>query len=121
MSENLDHTTGGTFATDDLIDQQTANTKFILIQAAAPSTPYDGQVWMCTSSDPPLLKVYDTTNTHWMENHMKQYLNFSQGYKPLSQPVTLHGDLSLQHDSGSSNNVYLYFKANGLFWGVRSQ
>ena len=109
------------FTTDQLTDEATANQKFILVQAASPNVAYDGETWGCTSSDPPLLKTYDATNTRWMEKHMNQYLNITQGYKPLSQPTTLHGDLSLQHDSGSSDNVFLYFKANGLFWGVRSQ
>ena len=109
------------FTSDQLIDEATANQKFVLVQAAAPTTPYDGQVWVCTSSNPPLIKTYDATNTQWAEKHLTRYLNFSQGYKPLSQPVTLHGDLSLQHDSGSSNNAFLYFKANDLWWGVRSK
>jgi len=110
-----------TFTSDQLVDEAIANQKFILIQAAAPAVSYDGQIWACTSSDPPIVKTYDDTNSKWLDHHQRYYRNFSQGYKPLSQPLSINGSLAVHHDSGSSNNVYLYFKANGLFWGVRSQ
>jgi len=106
---------------EDVVDESLANQKTILVQAAAPAVSYEGQTWSCTSSDPPLLKTYDLTNTQWMEHRSRYYLNLSKGYKTQSQPLQLNGGIKLHHDSGSAHNAFLYFKANGLIWGVRSQ
>src|SRR3990167_2016050 len=47
---------------DDLI--AAANQK-VQIASAAPSSPVDGQTWVDSSIDPPLLKVRDATNSIW--------------------------------------------------------
>ena len=123
MSENTNHTTGGTFASDDLIDEQVANTKFVLVQAAAPTAKYDGQMWACTSSDPPLLETYDDTNTQWMQRHINQYQTGTLAYRTLSSPPTLNGALNLCYSTGgatTSGKTLLYFKANGLWWGKQN-
>lgn len=106
---------------EDVADEMLCNQKTVLVQAAAPVTSYSGQVWVCTSSDPPLTKVYDPKNTQWMEHEAGYYNNFSQGYKTLGKPLTLNGGMMVHHDSGSASNAFLYFKANNLWFGVRSQ
>ena len=124
MSENTDPTIGGTFTTTDLIDEQTANTKFILVQATAPSPSYDGVVWVCTSSDPPLLQTRDETNSRWIQRHSQQYYTGTLAYRSWGNPPTLNGDLDLRYSTGgttTSGQVFLYFKANGLWWGVTTQ
>jgi hypothetical protein len=123
MSENTDPTTGGTFAADDLADQQTANMKLILVQAGAPTTAYDGQVWACTSSDPLLLQMRDDTNSRWVQLHQRQYETGALAYKTWGAPPTLSGALDLRYSSGgttTSGMTYLYFKANGLWWGLQN-
>ena len=110
---------GGLFASDDVIEENVANTKFILVQAEPPAISYFGETWVCTSSDPPLLQTYDAVNEQWMKHHSRFYHSFSQAYKTLTEQ--LDGGLSIQHDSGSGADTYLYFKANGLWWGVKAQ
>lgn len=107
---------------EDVVDEQLGNQKMVLVQAAAPATAYSGQVWVCTSSDPPLVKVYDATNTQWMERNTAYYRSASDGYKTQGKPLTLNGGLAIQYDSGgtaTSGDVFLYFKANNLWWGVK--
>jgi len=108
---------------EDVVDEQLGNQKTVLVQAAAPVTAYDGQVWTCTSSDPPLVKTYDLTNTQWMENHQRPYYSGSKGYKIQVQEA-LNGGLSLQRDTdgaSTSGDVFLYFRANGEWFGVKGQ
>ena len=110
--------------TRELIDEAIANQKFILVQAAAPAVAYNGQVWSCTSSDPLLLQIYDTTNTRWIQRHSVSYLTGADGYKTRSSPPTLGGDLSIQYSVGgvqTSGQTFLYFKANGLWWGIKNE
>jgi hypothetical protein len=112
-----------TITTRELIDEQVANQKFVLVQAAAPAATYDGQVWVCTSSDPPLLEIRDETNSKWMQRHSVAYSAGTDAYKPLSSPPTLGGDLSIQYATGgdqTSGQTFLYFKANGLWWGKKN-
>lgn len=107
---------------EDVVTEILANTKTILVQNAAPTVAYDGQVWSCTSSDPPLLKTYDGTNTQWMEHADRNYSSSTDGYKPKSRP-SLNGRLALQFDSASttySGHTFLYFKANNVIYGVKS-
>jgi len=105
---------------ENVVDEQLGNQKTVLVQAAVPTTAYDGQVWTCTSSDPPLVKMYDLTNTQWMEHHSRYYRSETDGYK--TRGLTLNGGLALQYDSGgttTSGDTFLYFKANGEWWGVK--
>ena len=47
---------------DGELDQViTALNKKVLISGSAPSSPEDGQTWVDSSTNPPILKVYDTT------------------------------------------------------------
>lgn len=107
---------------EDVVDEMLANQKTVLVQSADPTNKYEGQMWTNTSSDPPLVKNYDLTNTQWMEYGTRHYKDFSQGFKPEGAPAPhLHGGLMVQHDSGSSSNAFLFYRANDLWWGTRSQ
>ena len=91
-----------------VITEGGANQKFVLIQAAAPSNSYEGQMWVCTSSDPPLLKVYDDTNAAWMERRQIEYESITEDFdkKPDVTPH-LFGTLVVQYNSGTGK-TYLY-------------
>lgn len=45
----------------------TALNKKVLIASSAPSSPEDGQTWIDISADPPVLKIYDATNSTWKQ------------------------------------------------------
>lgn len=86
------------------------NQKTVYIGAAAPATPYDGQVWNCTSSNPPLVKSYDLTNTRWQEHHEARYETVNSGQTPISG-VYLNGTLCVAYDTELSGTK-LYGYAN---------
>lgn len=111
ISENLNHETGGTFANEDIVTEQSANTKYILVQAAAPSNPYDGQIWTNTSSDPPIQKVYDATNTAYLERHPIWYESTSSAVfvLPAATP-TINGTIVIQYEAGGGGTT-LFLKA----------
>lgn len=111
MSENLDHTSGGTFATDDIIDQQTANTKFINIQASAPSPSYDGQPWVDTDDDPVIIRVMDKTNTQWMTYEGIRYVS-STALDPSPDVYTV-GELVILYNTGTSKSQLIAASNNG--------
>jgi hypothetical protein len=54
------------WSTYDEITAALLNQKTVYIGTTAPSTPYDGQIWVDISKDPPVVKLYDTTNTQWL-------------------------------------------------------
>jgi len=87
------------------------NQKTVYVGAAVPATPYDGQIWVCTSSDPPLVKVYDTTNTQWLEHHSVRYETVASGQLPASG-VILNGTISVAYDTGMSSTK-IFARANG--------
>jgi len=122
MSENLDHETGGTFATDDVYTEQCMNTKTIIIQSAEPSTKYDGQHWIDTDDDPPHVQGYDETNTQWMTYFPQYYISGAEGYKPPTDTsnggyITADGTLSVQYDS-TNTVTRLYFRGNSEWYGI---
>ena len=101
-----------------VVDEITANQKMVLIQDSAPTNAYSGQVWTCTSSDPPLVKIYDAKNSQWMERREVTYRSGVNLFKPLlGSPKTLNGHLSIQHDT-ASGVTYLYFKSNSAWYGL---
>jgi len=97
--------------TNDLMTAALKNQKNIYVGAAAPGTAYDGQVWVCTSSDPPLVKVYDDTNTQWMEHHQVFYETVVSGQMPATTPI-LNGAVAVTYDTEQSSCT-LYVRANG--------
>jgi len=98
------------WATDDLRTAVRSNKKNVYVMDSAPTTLYEGQVWVCTSSDPPLVKVYDETNTHWMDYHPTYYETVLSGQMPAVTPVT-NGTLVVAYDTDQSGTT-LYARAN---------
>jgi len=122
MTENTNHETGGTFVDEDVVTEQSANTKYILIQAAAPNNDYDGQIWENTSSDPPLLKIYDTTNTAYMERRPIWYEVTAATVTevPAASP-TLDGTLVVQYSSGTGvTTLFVKTGVANLDWWRRT-
>ena len=118
MSENLDHTTGGTYATRDVCDAKTLNVKEVIIQNAAPSTNYDGQIWEDADEITPLMKVYDLTNTQWMTKGGQLYESGSyQSRMPSIIGDGTNGIFVLQNNTYDSA-VYLQMRSNGRWWAV---
>jgi len=93
-----------------VVTEALANQKFILVQAAAPSTAHEGQVWCCTSSDPLLVKSYDDTNTAWVTNTPVWYKS-NASFAPPVDGKNLNGSLTLRYDSGESK-TYLWLTSN---------
>jgi len=97
--------------TNDLRTAILSNQKNVYVMNSAPTTAYDGQFWVCTSSDPPLVKVYDLTNARWMEYHALYYEAVTSGQMPAATPVT-NGALAVAYDTEQSGTT-LYARANG--------
>ena len=51
--------------TDETITADKLNRKEAYVGTSAPSNPTDGQLWVDTSQNPPVLKIYDATNSAW--------------------------------------------------------
>jgi len=117
MTENIDHETGGTFVSEDVITEQCGNTKMILVQGAAPDNAYDGQIHIDTDDDPPSVKVYDATNTAWMSRTRTHYESHAVAFqKPTSTPI-INGDLVLKYDS-ENLDTYLYMRSNSDWYAI---
>lgn len=100
------------WSTNDLRTSALSNQKNVLVQAAAPGTAYDGQVWSCTSSDPPLVKVYDDTNSQWMEYHPVYYETQTGAWaNPAVTPVTNGTLVVLYNSTQAGTRLYGYSNA----------
>ena len=53
-------------AMDTLITSAGSGTAYTVASATEPSSPPDGMVWIDTSANPPVIKIYDLTNTTWI-------------------------------------------------------
>ena len=51
--------------TDETITADKLNRKEPYVGDSAPSNPTDGQLWVDTSQNPPVIKIYDATNSAW--------------------------------------------------------
>ena len=87
------------------------NQKTVYVGSGAPTTKYDGQVWVCVSSNPPLLQSYDLTNTNWLKYGESRYETVVSGQLPASG-VYLDGALCTAYDTEQSS-AKLYAYANG--------
>ena len=85
--------------------------KLVYVGAAAPGTTYDGQVWVCTSSNPSLVKINDATNSGWLQQGETRYETVLSGQLP-SSGVYLNGALCVAYDTEQSGTK-LYAYANG--------
>jgi len=104
MSENLDHETGGTYASLEIMTVKSSNIKIPSIGTVTPVNPYDGTTWTDTNSDPPVLKTYDETNTDWMDQGTVSYTSNAFEVKPLTN--TQHnGHISIKYGTGTGDSV----------------
>ena len=99
------------FVAADKLSVATLNQKTVYVGAAVPGTTYDGMMWVCTSSDPPLVKVYDDTNGRWIEHHEVLYETVTSGGFPAATPV-LDGTLCVAYDTEQSATT-LYARSYG--------
>ena len=99
------------FVAADKLSVATLNQKTVYVGAAVPGTTYDGMMWVCTSSDPPLVKVYDDTNGRWIEHHEVLYETVTSGGFPAATPV-LNGTLCVAYDTEQSATT-LYARSYG--------
>jgi len=97
------------------LDEMTAivmNKKSVYIGAGAPGTPYDGQVWVNTTTDPPILEIYDNDNTQWMVYNPTYYETQSveAWASPTVTPVT-NGTIVIKYNSHAAvlaTRIYIY-------------
>lgn len=100
------------WTTDDLRTAALSNQKNVYVAAAAPGTAYDGQIWVCTSSDPPLVKVYDDTNTQWMQYHPVYYETQTGAWaNPATTPITNGTLVVLYNSTQTGTRLYGYSNA----------
>jgi hypothetical protein len=87
------------------------NQKTLYVGSGAPTTKYDGQLWASVSSNPPLLKSYDATNSGWMQYGETRYETVLSGQLPASG-VYLNGALCVAYDTQQSS-AKMFAYANG--------
>jgi len=105
------------FSTDDLITAALLNQKTIYIGTGAPSTVYDGQLWVDTSENPPLLKIYDATNTMWLELRPIWYETQSGSWADPSTSPVIDGTLAIVYNS-TQGATRLYARANNNWYNI---
>jgi len=117
LSENLDHTTGGTFEDGDLIDEQSANTKFIIIQSSTPSPSYDGTIFIDLDDDTPIIRARDDTNSDWLTIRSRKYVTGSTWIEDPDTGGKVDAHSVLKYNTVDFN-TRLYFLANDEWWMV---
>ncbi|GAG61653.1 unnamed protein product [marine sediment metagenome] len=97
------------WATYDELTAALLNQKSVYVGAGVPAALYDGQVWVDISTDPPLLKLYDTTNTQWMEFNPVYYETQAGAWaNPAVTPIT-NGTLVIVYNSTQAGTrLYMY-------------
>jgi len=93
------------------------NAKTVYIGAVAPTTKYDGMLWMDISTDPPVVKVYDLTNAQWME-YRPVYYEIPTG--AWADPTTANignGTLVVVYNSTQAG-TRLYARSNGAWVNI---
>jgi len=118
VSENLNHETGGVIVDEDIYTEECCNTKLIIVQSAEPSTTYDGQHWIDTDDDPPLLRTRDETNSQWMTHYRREYETGHASLPDINDNV-INGMMTVEWDSIDSKAA-LWVRANNWWWARRS-
>lgn len=107
----------GEVAYEDKLSATILNKKTIYVGSAEPSTKYDGQGWVDVSTDPPLLKIYDDTNSAWMTYHATYYEAQTGSWADPSQSPVLNGTIVIVYnDTQAGTRVYVY--ANSTWYNV---
>jgi len=85
------------------------NQKTFYVGSGAPSTTYDGQPWVDISTDPPVLKFYDDTNSQWMEYRPVYYETQVGAWADPSTSNVGNGTLVVVYNSDQSGTrLYAY-------------
>jgi len=99
------------FSQGDKLSPAVLNQKTVYVGSGEPSTKYDGQIWVDVSTDPPIVKVYDLSNTQWMTYHPTYYEEQSGAWAdPSVSPVT-DGTLVVVYNS-TEDETRLYGYSN---------
>lgn len=97
------------YATDDLRTVALSNQKSIYVGAGAPGTTYDGMMWVDISTDPPVLKVYDTTNSEWMTMFAVWYETQVGAWANPTQTPVNNGTICVLYNSTQvGTRIYVY-------------
>ena len=85
------------------------NQKTFYVGTGAPAVAYDGQPWVDTSTNPPVLKIYDTTNTAWMTHHPVYYETQTGAWaNPSTTPVSNGTLVVLYNSTQAGTRLYAY-------------
>jgi hypothetical protein len=98
-------------------DQMSAalmNQKTVYVGSGAPGTAYDGQFWVDTSTDPPTLKMYDSTNTQWLTMYPIWYETQSGAWADPSESPVVNGTIVVVYNSTQAD-TRLYVRANSAW------
>ena len=90
------------------------NQKTIYVGAVVPAVIYEGQVWIDTSTDPSLLKIYDLTNTAWQEYRPVYYETQAGAWAAPTQTPILNGTIVVTYNS-TSVATRIYYRSNGAW------
>jgi len=93
------------------ISAEVWNSKTIYVGSGAPSTTYDGQFWVDISTDPPVLKLYDDTNSQWMQYHPVYYETQAGAWANPSVTPVSNGTMVILYNS-TQDDTRLYVYAN---------
>jgi len=102
------------WTTNDLRTAILSNKKSVYIGSGAPGIAYDGQHWVDISTDPPVLKVYDLTNTTWMTMYPIYYETQSGAWANPSQSPITNGTVVVVYNSTQAG-TRLYVRSNGAW------
>lgn len=102
------------FANQDLRTVALSNQKSVYVGSGAPGTAYEGQHWVDISTDPPVLKVYDLTNTSWMTMYPVYYETQADAWAAPSQSPITNGTLVVLFNSTQAG-TRLYVRSNGAW------
>lgn len=116
MSENNDHETGGTTEYDDIWSEPACNTKLVIVSTTAPTNKYDGQRWLDTSEDPPVLKTYDETNNDYVERDATYY---ETGHNDLPGITKYRNGLMVVEWDATDGKASLWVRSNNWWWALR--
>ena len=119
MSENTNPEEGGIYATGDVINAVSANTKTIYIDTTNPTIEYNGEVWIDSSENPPILKNYNSAETIWQTHPGIESKAITMERTPDEYTIPSNsGHIVVQHNSVLDETI-IHIKANGRYWGMK--
>jgi len=94
---------------NDLRTLSLSNQKSLYVGSGAPGTAYEGQIWVDVSTDPPIVKSYDDTNSQWSEYRPVYYETQEDAWASPSQTPVVNGTIVVLYNSTQAGTrLYAY-------------